>query len=119
MMRKGLLVAIAMFGMTTIADAATITVTGKWTNPDPTTSVPADGIRMERSIDNGTTWVQACQVAATATQCTDTPQPIGPTYNYRIVAFSGFGITPSPNFLISTASPTGRTGTTFTYSVQP
>ena len=86
-----------------------IVVTGTWTNPN---DARIAGTVMERSI-NGTDWIVACKVDKTATQCTDTPQPlVGPNgeplqYHYHLRSFNDVQFSdPTVERIIDTGKPT-------------
>ena len=95
----------------------TVTATVTWTNP--TTGAAATSIRVERNT-NGLAFAQVgATLAATATSFTDTPQPIGSTYCYRIIEANAFGDAPPSNqACVAALAPAGATNATVTYTTQ-
>lgn len=114
------LVLCLALGLANMALAATtLTVTATWTNPvaDATHGAPT-GARLERQQD-ALAYVTACTVGSGVTTCADIAQPIGHTYNYRVISTNGFGDATASNVAtVGAYVPGSATGLTLTYTLQ-
>jgi hypothetical protein len=97
----------------------TLTVTATWTNPtaDATHGAPT-GARLERQQD-ALAYVTACTVGSGVTTCTDTAQPIGHSYNYRVISTNSFGDAAASNVAtVAAFVPGAASGLTLTWTLQ-
>ena len=97
----------------------TLTVTATWTNPvaDASHGAPT-GARLERRSDAGS-WVTAVTVGSGIATATDTAQPIGHTYDYRVISTNSFGDAAASNIATIVAFvPAAASGVTITFTVQ-
>ena len=95
----------------------TVTATVTWINP--TSGATVTSIRVERNTNGGAFAQVGATLAASATTFTDTAQPIGFTYCYRVIEANAFGDAPPSNHAcVAALAPAGATNATVTYTTQ-
>ena len=95
----------------------TVTATVTWINP--TTGAAATSIRVERNTNAGLFAQVGATLAATATTFTDTAQPVGSTYCYRVIEANAFGdAAPSNQACVAALAPAGATNAVVTFTAQ-